>query len=79
MLSEDDGMSWPHRLLLDERMPVSYPDAVQGDDGIIRAVYDFDRYGEKEICMAKFTEDDVISGRLLSKKSKLKMLVNRAG
>lgn len=79
MLSEDDGMSWPHRLLLDERMPVSYPDAVQGTDGIIRAVYDFDRYGEKEICMAKFTEADVVAGRLLSEKSKLKMLVNKAG
>lgn len=79
MLSNDEGMTWPHRLLLDERMPVSYPDAVQGNDGMIRAIYDFDRYGEKEIYMAKFSEDDLIAGRLISPKSKLRMLVDKAG
>jgi hypothetical protein len=31
MLSDDEGKTWPHRLLLDDRSEVSYPDAIETD------------------------------------------------
>lgn len=63
MLSEDDGMTWPHRLLLDERSYVSYPDAIETPDGRIIVVYDHNRVGEGEILLQSFTEDDVLLNR----------------
>ncbi len=66
MLSTDDGETYAHFLLLDGRDNVSYPDAVQGDDGYIYAVYDRDRRGDGEILLAKFTEDDVLCGKIRS-------------
>ena len=79
MLSEDDGRTWPHRLLLDERVGVSYPDAVEGPDGVLRIVYDHSRRGEKEIYMAFLTEEDILAGEPRSPEARLKALVNRAG
>lgn len=61
-LSDDDGLTWPHRLLLDERDSVSYPDAVEDGDGRIYVIYDRSRVGEGEVLMQTFTEDDVIKG-----------------
>ena len=34
-VSKDDGATWEGGLLLDERVDVSYPDGIEGDDGII--------------------------------------------
>ncbi|HRU04221.1 MAG TPA: sialidase family protein [Candidatus Brocadiia bacterium] len=79
MLSDDDGCTWPHRLLLDERKPVSYPDAVEGPDGQLRIIYDFDRHGAKEVYMAAITESDIVAGRAESAGARLKALVNKAG
>lgn len=63
LLSDDDGVSWPHRLLLDERRNVSYPDAVETPSGEILVIYDRDRTGEGEILMQRFTEADVLEQR----------------
>lgn len=79
MLSEDDGATWPHRLLLDEREKVSYPDAVHTDDGRLWIVYDRSRYDEKEVLLAKITEADIIAGKLETTDSQLKILVSKAG
>jgi hypothetical protein len=78
-ISKDDGESWEGGLLLDERHPVSYPDAVQAPDGSIYAVYDHGRYAgtEREIMMAVFAEDNVLAGKP-SKKTRLKVVINRA-
>ena len=62
-LSEDDGRSWKYSLLLDPRVGVSYPDAVETDDGLL-VVYDKDRFKGGFIYMAKFTEEDVMNGAL---------------
>jgi len=78
MLSEDDGETWPHRLLLDERMAVSYPDAVEGPEGVLRIIYDFERHGAREILMARARENDILEGRL-GPESGLRLLVNKAG
>jgi len=77
-LSKDDGRTWSGGLLLDERSGVSYPDGVQAEDGTIRIIYDYSRREAKEILMARFTEEDVLQGKLVSDKSALGMLVNKA-
>jgi len=89
MLSDDDGKTFPYRLLLDERNEVSYPDAVE-HNGFIYIIYDRERgdvkqdlnqvYGDaREVLMAKVTEEDVIAGKLVDPNSKLRVLVNKLG
>jgi len=77
-VSKDDGITWEGGLLLDERH-VSYPDGVQAPDGSIYLVYDHGRYPgtAREIMMAVFTEDDVLTGKP-SKNTRLKVVINRA-
>ncbi|MBQ8552148.1 MAG: exo-alpha-sialidase [Clostridia bacterium] len=88
-LSEDDGVTWKYRLLLDERNEVSYPDA-QEHNGFIYIVYDRERgdvkrtldevYGDaREILMAKVTEEDIIVGKPVNPQSRLKVIVNKLG
>ncbi len=74
-LSTDDGKTWPSFLLLDERSPVSYPDIAQTPNGDIYVHYDRDRTGAAEILFARFREEDVQAGTLISKNAALKNLV----
>ncbi|OJW74446.1 MAG: hypothetical protein BGO59_19580 [Spirosoma sp. 48-14] len=76
-LSLDDGRSWPHALLIDERPDVSYPDVVQADDGLVYLAYDRSRTGEKEILLATFTEADIQAGSFSSKRSRQKSLISK--
>lgn len=78
MLSEDEGTTWPYKLLLDERNEVSYPDAKEAQDGYIYVCYDWERVKQREILMACFTEDDIINGNITSEKGRLRYLVNKA-
>ncbi|WP_218902804.1 sialidase family protein [Amycolatopsis endophytica] len=73
-LSDDDGATWPHRLLLDDREDISYPDVALGDDGEIFVVYDHDRFGDRGIYLARCTEDEILDGAPVRKST----LVNRA-
>ena len=77
-LSEDDGATWPHRLLLDARA-TSYPDAVQDDAGTIHLVHDFERTGAKEVVFHRFTEADIKAGKIVADGSVLGRIANRAG
>jgi hypothetical protein len=61
-LSRDGGKTWPHKLLLDARENVSYPDADQTTDGNIHVVFDRDRTGAKDILYTRFNENDIIGG-----------------
>ena len=78
LLSEDDGKTWPYSLLLDERNEVSYPDAKEADDGYIYVTYDWERVTQRQILMAKFTENDILNGRICSEEGRLRILVNQA-
>ena len=78
MLSEDDGKTWRGGLMLDTRDRVSYPDGTEDDEGYIRIIYDWERFADREILMAVFTEEDILEGRLVSEKSRLKVLVSKA-
>ncbi|GAB3936564.1 sialidase family protein [Larkinella terrae] len=61
-LSEDGGKTWPHKLLLDSREKVSYPDMDQTRDGTIHVTFDRDRSGARDILYTRFREEDVIKG-----------------
>lgn len=75
-LSEDEGNTWSHRLLLDERAGVSYPDGCEDEQGVIRIIYDRNRTADRDILMATFTEADVIAGGLVSAASRLRSVVD---
>jgi predicted neuraminidase len=76
-LSMDDGKSWQGGLILDERKGVSYPDGFQAPDGTIYISYDRNRSTDGEILLARFAEEDILAGKIVSAKSKLKMLICR--
>ena len=77
MLSDDEGKTWPHRLLLDDRSQVSYPDAVETDEGRLYIIYDRERSGAREILLAVTYEADVIAGKP-SPATQLRQLINKA-
>ena len=90
MLSEDDGKTWPYKLLLDERANVSYPDATENEDGYIYITYDRERgafldsldkvyASAREVLVAKITEQDTIEGKLTSEKGYLKKIASKLG
>lgn len=76
-ISKDDGITWLGGLLLDERDGVSYPDGQQSADGKIHIIYDYSRTEAKEIIMATFTEEDIISGDTASDNVSLRMIVSK--
>jgi len=77
-LSDDGGHSWHGRLMIDERLGVSYPDADEAPDGTSFLIYDYNRTTDKEILLARFTEQDVESGCFQSPHSAQRLLVNKA-
>jgi hypothetical protein len=78
-LSGDDGRSWQGGLLLDAREAVSYPDGAQDTSGLIRVIYDRERYKEGEILMASFREDDILAGKPVTPDCRLQQLINKTG
>ena len=90
LLSEDGGKTFPYSLLLDERNEVSYPDAMECEDGYIYITYDRERGGFKksldeayacsrEILTARITEEDIIAGDITSEGSYIKKVANKLG
>jgi sialidase-1 len=76
-LSDDDGATWQGGLVLDERDGVSYPDGALSPDGTLYITYDRNRDTDGEVLLARFTEADVLAGRLVSPRSTLRLLVSR--
>ena len=71
-LSEDGGETWKGGLRLDPRTYVAYPDAEQLSDGSIVVTYDHERARPgNELLFARFTEEDVLAGKLVSSGSSL--------
>ena len=86
LLSEDNGKTFPYRLLLDGRKNVSYPDAIETENGDIYIVYDRERGSYKqslaevyacarEVLTAKITEEDILAGKLVKEDSFLENVV----
>ena len=87
-LSEDNGATWIGGLLLDERSEVSYPDAVETEDGFIYAIYDRERGSHKktweenracakEFLLAKFTEEDILAKAFMNPESYTKRVISK--
>jgi len=76
-ISEDDGETWKGGLMLDETYG-SYPDAFQAPDGTIFVAHDHGRGTEAEIWVHRFTEDDILAGRIVSPNGKLGTIAFRA-
>ncbi|TWU10306.1 hypothetical protein Pla52o_57630 [Novipirellula galeiformis] len=78
-LSDDDGKTFPHRMLLCDEGQVSYPSATLGKDGAIYIVYDQGRgvIGQHTIFLSKITEADILAGKLVSGESFLNNIVSR--
>jgi hypothetical protein len=78
-LSEDDGKTWPHKIIIDERPHVAYPGAAFDSDGTIFTSYEHNRYyanGTPEILLAIFTEADIKAGHIVTPDSSLKNIIN---
>ena len=71
MLSDDEGRSYSHFLLLDGRSSVAYPDAFVDDEGKVYAVYDRERYGDKEIHLAVFRKEDILAGKCVTEGARI--------
>ena len=78
-ISDDEGKTWKGGLLLDDTYDISYPTGFQAPDGYIYVSYDMQRTRRGEIYMVKFTEEDVLSGRIVSDKGYLKNLIFKPG
>ncbi len=76
-ISKDDGQTWSNGLLLDERNGVSYPDGQEHSNGTIHIVYDHSRTAAREILMAKFTEEDALSGDIASPGVSLRNVISK--
>ena len=75
-VSDDDGTTWKGGLELFAGQ-ASYPDCCLGPDGMIYVTHDHDRGGAAEIWLHRFTEEDVLAGRIVSSRGKLHLLVSR--
>jgi hypothetical protein len=77
MLSDDEGKTWPHRMMLDDRIEVSYPDAVEAPDGKLYIIYDRGRTSHREILLAVTSEADILAGKA-SADTRFRMLISKA-
>ena len=77
-LSRDDGATWEGGLMLDERPGVSYPDGQQTADGTIYITYDYDRIRSREIYFCAFREEDILAGKDVSGKVRMRCLISKS-
>jgi hypothetical protein len=78
-LSDDDGQTFAHRMLLCDDGQISYPSATLGKDGSIYIVYDQGRdvIGQHTIFLSKVTEEDILAGKIVHSESFLNNVVSR--
>ena len=74
-VSDDEARTWKGGLVLDPRTDVSYCDVDQSPDGTIYATWDCDRTGRREILFARFTEEVVRAGRVVSPDARLSAVI----
>ncbi|WP_448660499.1 sialidase family protein [Sphingomonas sp. CJ99] len=61
-ISEDEGLTWPHSVVIDNRHQISYPIIDFDENGDVLVVYDFQRAAGREIVLARTTEANIIAG-----------------
>lgn len=78
-ISDDDGRTWKGGLLLDDTYDVSYPTGFQSSDGYIYVSYDLQRTKRGEIYLVRFTEEDVLAGKIISSGGYIKNMIFKPG
>lgn len=78
-LSTDECRTWEAKLLLEERDNTSYPAGWVDSNGRVYVAYDFNRYTDKEVYYATFTEEELLLGSIKYPDSALKKLVCKGG
>ncbi len=79
LISTDDGHTWgDHCLLLDEREGAEQPGCCEGDDGFIYISYGRAPQIAGETLLAVVTEEDILAGRIVNPKSRLRVSCGRA-
>ena len=78
-LSDDDGKTFTHQMLLCDEGQISYPSATLAKDDSIYIVYDQGRgvIGQHTIFLSKITEEDILAGKLVNGESFLNNVVSR--
>ncbi|TWT64338.1 exo-alpha-sialidase [Rubinisphaera italica] len=78
-LSDDDGKTFTHKMLLCDEGQISYPSATLNKDGAIYIVYDQGRgeIGQHTIFLSKITEEDILAGKLVKGEGFLNNIVSR--
>ena len=78
-LSDDDGKTFTHKMLLCDDGQISYPSATLSQDGAIYIVYDQGRgvIGQHTIFLSKITEADILAGKIVNDESFLNNIVSR--
>jgi hypothetical protein len=59
-LSEDDGITWPYKMIIDANNDVSYPDMIETEPGVLNIVYDYARAPMGTINFVVIKEEDII-------------------
>lgn len=59
-LSEDDGETWPYKMVIDTNENVSYPDMIETEPGVLNIVYDYARVPLGIINFVQVKEEDII-------------------
>ncbi len=59
-LSEDDGITWPYKMVIDSNNDVSYPDMIETDPGVLNIIYDYARSPAGTINFVRIKEQDII-------------------
>ncbi|MHC0441178.1 sialidase family protein [Flavobacterium sp. 3-210] len=60
-LSEDDGATWPYKMVIDSNTDISYPDMIETTPGVINITYDQSRVPPAIIHFVKIKESDIIA------------------
>jgi len=60
-LSEDDGATWPYKMVIDSNTDISYPDMIETTPGVIDITYDQSRVPPAIIHFVKIKESDIIA------------------
>lgn len=76
-LSEDEGRTWCASMVIDPG-DSSYPDAVEDDAGNIYLVHDRGRFSFREIVFSRFTEKDIMAGKLVEHTSFCNQIISKA-
>jgi len=78
-LSDDDGKTFTHKMLLCDDGEISYPSATISKEGFIYIVYDQGRgvIGQHTIFLSKITEADILAGKPINGESFLNRVVSR--